>query len=386
MERGLAARFAPDPVPAASTATQAEYEVAMICQMGFPGYFLVVADLVRHAKEVGIRVGPGRGSAAGALIAWALGITELDPLKHGLLFERFLNPERMSMPDIDIDFDERRRGEMIQYATDKYGSDRVAQIVTYGTIKAKAAIKDSARVLGLPFSVSDRITKAMPPAVMGKDIPLSGIFDDDAQALRRGGGVPRAVRRRRDGPADRRPGPRAGGPEAPGRRARRRRDPVRRAADGRAAAVAARRRHDHHAVRHGRLREARPAEDGLPGPAQPHGPRRLPAAHRGQHRQRRWSWRSCRWTTSATYELLARGDTLGVFQLDGGPMRQLLRSMAPDNFEDISAVLALYRPGPDGRQRAQRLRRPQERPQARGRRCTRSWPSRWRRSSATRTS
>ena len=146
--------------------------------MGFPGYFLVTADLVRHAKESGIRVGPGRGSAAGSLVAWAMGITELDPIRHGLLFERFLNPERISMPDIDMDFDERRRGDMIRYATERYGEERVAQIVTYGSIKAKAAVKDSARALGYPFAVGERITKAMPPAVMGKDVPLSGIFDE----------------------------------------------------------------------------------------------------------------------------------------------------------------------------------------------------------------
>ena len=117
---------------------------------GVPGYFLVVADLIPACPRPGHRVGPGRGSAAGAPIAWALGITELDPIAHGLLFERFLNPERVSMPDIDIDFDERRRGEMIRYATERYGSDHVAQIVTYGTIKAKAAIKDAARVMGQP--------------------------------------------------------------------------------------------------------------------------------------------------------------------------------------------------------------------------------------------
>src|SRR3712207_1275538 len=145
--------------------------------MGFPGYFLVTPDLVQYAQREGIRVGPGRGSAAGALIAYALGITELDPIPHGLLFERFLNPERVSMPDIDMDFDERRRGDMIRYATERYGEERVAQIVTYGTIKAKQALKDAARVLGYPFSMGERLTKAMPPAVMGKDIPLSGIFD-----------------------------------------------------------------------------------------------------------------------------------------------------------------------------------------------------------------
>ena len=145
--------------------------------MGFPGYFLVVADFINWAKDHGIRVGPGRGSATGAIVAYALGITELDPLEHGLLFERFLNPERVSMPDIDIDFDERGRGEVIRYVTEKYGDDRVAQIVTYGTIKAKQAVKDSARVLGYPFAMGERITKVMPPPVMGKDIPLSGIFD-----------------------------------------------------------------------------------------------------------------------------------------------------------------------------------------------------------------
>ena len=158
---------------------QAEYELGVIIQMGFPGYFLVVADLIQHAKSVGIRCGPGRGSAAGSLVAYVLGITDLDPIKHKLIFERFLNPERISMPDIDMDFDERRRGEMIRYTTEKYGEDRIAQIITYSTIKAKAAIKDSARVLfGQPgYAVADRITKAMPPAIMGKDIPLTGIFD-----------------------------------------------------------------------------------------------------------------------------------------------------------------------------------------------------------------
>src|SRR6185312_12435566 len=131
----------------------------------------------RHAKDNGIRVGPGRGSAAGSIVAWALGITELDPIRHGLLFERFLNPERVSMPDIDMDFDERRRGDMIRYATEKYGEERVAQIITYSTIKAKAAIKDAARVLGFPYAVGDRITKAMPPPIMGKDMPLAAIFE-----------------------------------------------------------------------------------------------------------------------------------------------------------------------------------------------------------------
>ena len=175
VEAGLHRRY-PDGIPPEARA-RADRETSVIAQMGFPGYFLVVADFINWAKAHGIRVGPGRGSATGAIVAYALGITELDPLEHGLLFERFLNPERVSMPDIDIDFDERGRSEVIRYVTEKYGDDRVAQIVTYGTIKAKQAVKDSARVLGYPFAMGERITKVMPPPVMGKDIPLSGIFD-----------------------------------------------------------------------------------------------------------------------------------------------------------------------------------------------------------------
>src|SRR5207302_2871194 len=137
----------------------------------------VVADQCAHARANGIRVGPGRCSAAGSMISYALGITELDPVEHKLLFERFLNPERVSMPDIDLDFDERRRADMIRYATQRYGEERVAQIITYGTIKAKQAVKDASRVLGHPFAMGERITKVMPQPVMGKDMPLAGVFD-----------------------------------------------------------------------------------------------------------------------------------------------------------------------------------------------------------------
>ncbi|TSA46722.1 MAG: DNA polymerase III subunit alpha, partial [Actinomycetales bacterium] len=167
-ERGLIERMGSRISP--EHKARLSYELGVMQTMGFPGYFLVVADLVAHAKQVGIRVGPGRGSAAGSLVAYALGITGLDPLEHGLLFERFLNPERISMPDIDLDFDERRRNEMIRYATTKYGEDRVAQIITYGTIKSKQAIKDSTRVLGYPYVIGEKLTKALPPSVMGKDI------------------------------------------------------------------------------------------------------------------------------------------------------------------------------------------------------------------------
>ncbi len=174
---GLERRF-PSGVPQEYT-ERADFEIKVICEKGYPSYFLIVADLIGYARSVDIRVGPGRGSAAGSLVAYAMGITNIDPIPYGLLFERFLNPERVSMPDIDIDFDDRRRGEMLRYAANKWGNDRVAQVITFGTIKTKAALKDSARVhYGQPgFAIADRITKALPPPIMAKDIPLSGITD-----------------------------------------------------------------------------------------------------------------------------------------------------------------------------------------------------------------
>ncbi|MDQ5840389.1 MAG: DNA polymerase III subunit alpha, partial [Chloroflexota bacterium] len=175
VERGLHLRY-PAGVPDAAR-RQAAYETEVIVSKGYAGYFLVVADFIGWARNNGIRVGPGRGSGPGSICAYVMEITDLDPIQHGLIFERFLNPERASMPDFDIDFDERRRGEVIRYVTEKYGEERVAQIVTYGTIKAKQAVKDASRVMGFPFAMGEKLTKAMPPAIMGKDLPLSGIFD-----------------------------------------------------------------------------------------------------------------------------------------------------------------------------------------------------------------
>ncbi len=346
VEIGLSKRY-PRGVPD-NIRTQAHYELGVIAQMGFPGYFLVVADLVRHAKENGIRVGPGRGSAAGAMIAYALGITDLDPIAHGLLFERFLNPERISMPDIDIDFDERRRGDMIRYATEKYGEERVAQIVTYGSIKAKAAIKDSARVLGMPYSLGDRITKAMPPSVMGKDITLTGAFN------------------RRDSRYS----------EAAEFRALYDNDPeVKRVVDTAKGLEGLKRQPGVHAA--GVILCREPLMDVIPVWKREQDGAIITQFDMGACEALgllKMDFLGLRNLTvlddcllnierntgmvlileelslddRATYQLLARGDTLGVFQLDGGPMRSLLRSMQPDNFEDISAVLALYRPGPMG--------------------------------------
>ncbi len=327
---------------------QAEYELDVIVQMGFPSYFLVVADFIMWAKNNGIRVGPGRGSAAGSMVAYALGITDLDPLEHGLIFERFLNPDRISMPDIDIDFDERRRGDVIRYVTDKWGEDRVAQIITYGTIKAKAAVKDASRVLGYPYALGDKITKAFPPAVMGKDVPLAGIFDPQHKRYGEAG----EIRALYESEAE-----------------------VQKVIDTARGLEGLIRQAGVHAA--GVIMSAEPLIDHIP----------LWKREADGAIITQFDYPTCetlgllkmdflglrnltvlddclvgitanRDTTivledltlddKATYELLGRGDTLGVFQLDGGPMRSLLRLMRPDSFEDISAVLALYRPGPMG--------------------------------------
>ena len=139
-----------------------DYELGIIERMGFPGYFLIVSDFIQWAKSHDIPVGPGRGSGAGSLVAWALTITNLDPLRFGLLFERFLNPERVSMPDFDVDFCQDRRGEVIRYVQERYGQDRVAQIITFGTLQARAVVRDVGRVLQLPFGLVDRIAKQVP--------------------------------------------------------------------------------------------------------------------------------------------------------------------------------------------------------------------------------
>ena len=325
-----------------------KYELEVMIKMGFPGYFLVVADLVAHAKQVAIRVGPGRGSAAGSLVAYALGITGLDPLEHGLLFERFLNPERISMPDIDLDFDERRRSEMIRYATTKYGEDRVAQIITYGTIKSKQAIKDSTRVLGYPYAIGEKLTKALPPSVMGKDISLAGVFDPNNDRYSEAGEFRTLYESDPDSKTvvDTAMGleglKRQWGVHAAGVILSR--EPLldvipihRREADGSiitqfdmgACEATGLLKMDFLG-----LRNLSVLDDALLNIK----------ANKGVD----VVLEDLTLDDKKTFELLSRGDTLGVFQLDGGPMRALLRSMSPDSFQDISAVIALYRPGPMG--------------------------------------
>ena len=328
---------------------QADYEVSVITQMGFPGYFLVVADFISWAKSQGIRVGPGRGSAAGSMASYAMGITELDPIAHGLIFERFLNPERVSMPDVDVDFDDRRRPEVIRYVTDKYGDDRVAQIVTYGTIKAKQALKDSARVLGMPYAVGERLTKAMPPSVMGKDISLGDVHNKDAERYKEAGDLRALIE---TDPESARVFETAKGIENLKRQWGVHAAGVLMSAEPLIDVLPIMKREDDGAII--TQFDQPPLEDlgllkmdflGLRNLTVIEDALRMIEANTGQALPIEDLDLDADQTT---YDLLARGDTLGVFQLDGGPMRALLKQLKPTNFEDISAVIALYRPGPMG--------------------------------------
>src|SRR5271169_5737941 len=331
-------------------AQRAAYEIEVICDKGFPSYFLIVADLINYARSVDIRVGPGRGSAAGSLVAYALGITDIDPIPHGLLFERFLNPERTSMPDIDIDFDDRRRGEMVRYAADKWGHDRVAQVITFGTIKTKAALKDSARIhYGQPgFAIADRITKALPPAIMAKDIPLSGITDPSHERYKEAAEVRGLIE---TDPDVRTIYQTARGLEGLVRNAGVHACAVVMSSEPLTEAIPLWKRPQDGAIITGwdypsceaigllkmdflGLRNLTIIGDAIENIK----------ANRGID----LDLESVPLDDMATFELLGRGETLGVFQLDGGPMRDLLRRMQPTGFEDVVAVIALYRPGPMG--------------------------------------
>lgn len=346
---GLKDRFDGGQVPQAYV-DRAKYEIEVIDMKGYPSYFLIVADLIKHARSIGIRVGPGRGSAAGALVAYALTITNIDPIEHDLLFERFLNPERPSAPDIDIDFDDRRRGEMIRYAADNWGEDKVAQVITFGTVKTKQAIKDSARVqFGQPgYQIADRITKALPPAIMAKDIPLSGIMDPEHPRYGEAGEVRTLIE---TDPDVKKIYDTARGLEG-----------VVRQAGVHACAVI---------MASVPLLDCIPmwkrAQDGAlitgwPYPACEEigllkmdflGLRNLTVIgdcidNIKSNRGFDLDLEALTTDDEEAYKLLARGDTLGVFQLDSGGMRELLKRMEPTGFDDIVAALALYRPGPMG--------------------------------------
>jgi DNA polymerase-3 subunit alpha len=363
VETGVRQRYG-DPIPD-HVRDRLEYELGVITDMGFPGYFLVVWDLIDYAKRTGIRVGPGRGSAAGSLVAFCLRITELDPIKYDLLFERFLNPGRKQMPDIDMDFDERYRGDMIKYAAERYGDDHVAQIITFSTIKARAAVRDAARVLGYPYAVGDKIAKLMPPLIMGRDTPLyacldphpkyedgykmagelRGLYGDDPDA-RRVIDVARGLEglRRQDGihaaavvitreplteylPIQRKPEAAAGKDGGASRAEREANAPI----------VT---QYEMHGVEELGLLKM----DFL-------GLRNLSVIERALELIERSTGTrpdidAVALDDEPTFEMLRRADTIGVFQLEGGPMRALVRSLAPTTFEDVCALIALYRPGP----------------------------------------
>ncbi|HUZ21013.1 MAG TPA: DNA polymerase III subunit alpha [Acidimicrobiales bacterium] len=336
-------------------AERIDYELGVIASMGFSAYFLVVWDLIHFARTSGIRVGPGRGSAAGCCVAYCLRIVDLDPIRYDLLFERFLNPGRKQMPDIDMDFDERYRGEMIRYATERYGWDRVAQIVTFSTIKARAAVRDAARVLGYPYALGDKIAKAMPPLVMGRDTPLSACLE---RVDGHEDGYVAAADLREMYEAE--PDAKRVIDVAKGLEGLRRQDGIH------AAAVV---------ITHEPLTEYLPIqrkpEPGAPASDAPivtqyemHGVEELGLLKMDflglrnlsviemaldlieEQSGSRIDIDNIALDDEKTFEMLRRAESIGVFQLEGGAMRATLRSLAPTSFDDVAALVALYRPGP----------------------------------------
>ncbi|MFN7151727.1 MAG: DNA polymerase III subunit alpha, partial [Microthrixaceae bacterium] len=331
------------------------YELKVIGDMGFSSYFIITWDLIKHARDSDIRVGPGRGSAAGCAVAYCLKITDLDPIKYDLLFERFLNPSRISMPDIDMDFDSRYRDEMIRYAAERYGRDRVAQIVTFSTIKARAAVRDAARVLGKPYAVGDRVAKAMPPLVMGRDTPLYACLEEHPKFV---DGYKMAADIRQMYTED--PDAREVIEVAKGLEGLRRQDGIHAAA----VVITKDPLTDYLPIQ--RKPEAGKAPEEAPVVTQyeMHGVEELGLLKMDFLGLRNLDVISdtlelIRGTRGIevdiddvplddqpTYDLLARGDSIGVFQLESTPMRALMRSLAPTSFEDVAALVALYRPGP----------------------------------------
>ncbi|GAC1409792.1 MAG: DNA polymerase III subunit alpha [Actinomycetota bacterium] len=337
-----------------------EHELQVICSMGFAGYFLIVADLIQFARSRGIRVGPGRGSAAGSAVSYCLRITDIDPMRWGLIFERFLNPERIQMPDIDMDFDDTRRGEMIRYATERYGDDRVAQIITFGTIKGKQAIRDAARVLDYPYTAGDRLAKMYPPAIRGKEAPLLACFDSQVSwpdtDIARTDAYPNASDLRQADAED----------PAPKRLIDRARplEGLRRQVSVHAAAVVIA---DRPLVEYLPLKRADEANGGgivtqfdMTG-VEELGLLKMDFLGLRNLTVMTDTLRSLKKTRGIdldidnvelddkkTYDMLSAGETIGVFQLESPGIRDLVKRLRPDRFEDVMALVALYRPGPLG--------------------------------------
>lgn len=317
---------------------RADYELGVIDRMGFNGYFLIVQDFINWGKSRGIIFGPGRGSAAGSIVSYAIRITELDPLQYDLLFERFLNPDRISMPDVDIDIQDTRRDEVIAYCTEKYGADRVANIVTFGRMAARAAVRDVARVLQVPYAESDRLAKLVPPPVQGRHVLLAKSVVDDPDLKNEYESNPTA----------------------------------RRVFDYAIRLEGTIRSHGVHAagvvIAPDEIVKYTPVEmsqKGVVATQYPMGPveelgllkmdflglsnlsiinnalRIIKKVHKTDI-----NLDEIPLDDAATYELFQRGDTTGVFQLESAGMKRYLRELKPTVFDDIVAMVALYRPGP----------------------------------------
>lgn len=317
---------------------RAEYELGVIESMGFNGYFLIIHDFMKWGKDRGIVFGPGRGSAAGSIIAYSLKVTDLDPLEHDLLFERFLNPDRISMPDVDIDIQDTRRDEVIQYCTEKYGAERVANIATFGTMAARASIRDVARVLEVPYAESDRLSKMVPPPVQGRNIPLVKAIVDDADLKREYETNPTSKRvidfaKRLEGTI------RSHGVHAAG------------------VVIA-----PDEIVKFAPLEMARKgvvATQFPMGAVEELGLLKMDFLGLSNLTIINNCMRIVRkvygdtidlsnlpMDDKKTFELFQRGDTTGVFQLESAGMKRYLKELKPSVFDDIIAMVALYRPGP----------------------------------------
>lgn len=323
--------------PGEAITNRLRYELGVIKQMGYSAYFLIVWDFIHFAKQSGIPVGPGRGSAAGSLVAYSLGITNIDPIKYGLLFERFLNPERVSMPDIDVDICYERRGEVIDYVVQKYGSDKVAQIITFGTMAARAAIRDVGRALDIPYGEVDRVAKLVPAEL---NVTIEKALND-APDLREQYDQKPEIKRLIDTAAALEGMPRHASTHAAGvvitKEPITHYLPLYKASDGPVTTQFAM----------GTVEELGLLKMDLLGL------RTLTVIDD--------CLRLIRESTGAvinidqlplddpaTYEMLTRGETAGVFQLESSGMRAILRDLKPEVFEDIVALVALYRPGPLG--------------------------------------
>jgi len=333
-EIGLARRYGDAVTP--QIRERLESELAVVEKMGFPPYFLIVWDFVSYAKNAGIPVGPGRGSAAGSLVAYLLGITDLDPIKYELLFERFLNPDRISMPDIDIDFSVNGREKVIEYVADKYGRDRVAQIATFGTIKARQAIRDAARVMDVPYSESDRIAKLVPEVL---NITLEACLADPKCELRQAYDTNEQVREVVD-------------------MARPLEGLIRQDSIHAAGVVIAKgpltdhlplmQKGDAEVVTQVSMTDVEKLGLlkmdflGLRNLDVIDGAVRIIRAEG----QPDFSIETIPLDDVATYQMLAKGDSEGVFQFESSGMREALREIQPSRFDDLIALVALYRPGP----------------------------------------